>query len=240
MFKRFVVLAVFVFIVTLPLLSWGQAKEPKAKQSKCTVFMITGMDKSVSFEIIDHDLKNVFKKDLDQQYKASLKAWEVAKKAASKNKEEFKDPKPLRPQVKVLKEGVTKEEAETIKNNAEEEYLAKKESEQEAVEKSSSKFSVIQIKDWNKAVSLELIEDKKVQEKKKNLEADYKQVIKDWDELKKEAMKNKENYTYPKPSKPELKVLSKGLEWEKAKKALAKAEEDLKKKTASVSNKRKT
>jgi hypothetical protein len=182
-------------------------------------------------------------KDLNKEYKEALKAWNNAKKEAGKKKQEFKLPKPRKIQIKVLLKGATKEKAIESKRKAVEEYQAKAQADPspslDAAGGDTSKFTLVQIKDTDMSLSLELIEDKKVVERKKSLDAEYKQAVKDWEKAKKEAKRIKKKFTELKPSKPGLKVLKKGMSMEKAKAALAKAEEDLKKKTASTSNKKK-
>lgn len=122
-------LAVIGFILSCTQ-AWAQDPKKK-KEPRYSVLMVTAMDLTVKFQLLDDKIVTDFKRDLDKEYKEAVKEWERAKKEAKKNKEKFEQPKPNKPKVKVLKKGLKKDKAEEYKLEAEEEYRKKMEKESE-------------------------------------------------------------------------------------------------------------
>jgi len=79
-------------------------------------------------------------------------------------------------------------------------------------------------------VSFKVLQDDQAKNKGKELDAKYKEALKDWETAKKEAKKNKAKFEKPRPAKPKVKILKKGLSEEKAQAVADKAEEDYEKK----------
>jgi len=107
---RFLVLSMAMMTLSVPS---AFADLPRGGQEKTySVLMVTGLDKSVTFEVATEDVVKDLKLGLEKEFRDAVKIWEAARKEAKAKKEEFTDPKPNKPQVKILKKGLTKESKE--------------------------------------------------------------------------------------------------------------------------------
>jgi hypothetical protein len=203
--------------------------EAASKEPKFSVVKVTGMDQAVSFKVVGDELISDFRKMLDQDFRTAQREWEAAKKEAKKKKEEFTAPRPAKPQVQIVSKGLAKAKADEACAKAEEDYRNQQQGGGSG-EANDAKYSVLMITGQYGTVAFETATDRKVPEIKKSLEADYKAALKDWESRKKEAKKNKEKFEDPKPSKPAVKVVKKGLSEEKAGELRTKSEEDYLKK----------
>jgi hypothetical protein len=214
----------------------GQGKKKEA-DPVYAVLMITDTDKSVSFVIASGDDEKTLKLDFEKSFKESMKNWEAAKKEAMKNKLEFSDPKPLKPQIKILKKGLKKDEAETIKQKAEEEFKNKNNT--SGKDGGEIKYAVIQIKDMRESVSFEIIEDNKASDRIAGINKEYQISLKNWEKARIQAKNRKAEFYETKPAKPSAKVLKRGLSKDKAQEVLQKAQADQVKKSAGAASKKK-
>lgn len=218
-----------LMVLFLSILTVRGLAQEKDEDPKYSVLMITGTDKTFSLKIVDDELVNAFKKELDKEYREGLKEWEAAKKEAAKNKEEFNTPKPLKPQAKVLKKGLTSEEAKAFKEREEENLINGRGPSNG--EKGSTRYAVIMVTQSDESVSFEVTEEKKVNEVKGNLEQAYKETLKNWETAKKEAKKEKKEFKNPRPVKPLMRILKKGLPKDQAEALRKQSEDDHVKKT---------
>lgn len=188
------------------------AAGPKGKPAKFSVVKIKGFDGTISFEIVSADLLGELKKSHDKEYKEAVKKWTSDKAEAKKNKEEFATPKPTAPLVQVVASNLEMSKAEEIKKKAEEDLLKQQNGASNGGSSNKAeKYSVLKITGMDGSVSFEMELDKQVNALKKRLETEYKAALKDWDQKKKEASNNKDEFTDPRPSKPAVKIIKKGL-----------------------------
>ncbi|MHC4942775.1 MAG: hypothetical protein ACYTG7_07115 [Planctomycetota bacterium] len=97
----------------------------KEKPKKYSLLMIKGMSKAVVFKVLEDESVKAYKKELVDNYKQTLKDWEISKKEASKKKLTFTDPKPSMPEVKTLKRGLSTDKANELLQKEEEKYEKK-------------------------------------------------------------------------------------------------------------------
>ena len=107
-----------------------QDPKKKVKAPKYSAIMITQHDGTILFDTVEDSTVKELKKDLDRGYKDAVKQYDAAKKAAKKNKESFTTPRPVKPKLKVLAKGVSKEKANAAKEKAEQAHKKKTESAQ--------------------------------------------------------------------------------------------------------------
>jgi|GEM_PF-3128029 len=217
----------FMLGIILLMFTTEAVARTKVKPAKFSVVKIKGFDGAVTFEIISPELVGQLKTSLDKDYKAAVKKWKSDQTEAKKKKEEFTTPRPTAPLVQVLGKNLEMAKAEEFKKKAEEDY--RNQQNEEGDGKSSKKkvrYSVLKITGMDGAVSFEIDLDKQVNALKKKLETDYKAALKDWDLQKKEAKKNKEEFTLPRPSKPSVKIIKKGLDKLKAEATRQNSEDD--------------
>lgn len=103
------------------------AEQPPAKKSTYSVLQVIYSEDEVKFEVIaDQNVKSR-EQEIMQFYDDSVAEWEKEKKEAAKKKEEFDDPKPVKPKIKLLKFGLSEEKANEVKAK----YEAEEEKKQE-------------------------------------------------------------------------------------------------------------
>jgi hypothetical protein len=211
---------------------YQQPRDKSAKEPKYIVFSLTSADKAVTIVIVDQDLEREYRKEREMDYKSAVKDWEAAKKEALKNKAEFTDPKPKKPLIKVLKRGLSKEAANAFKQETEDKMAEKSAGRTPEGNAKPVKYSVLMVKGMYKVVVFKVLEDGLVISYKKELVDGYKQALKDWESAKKEAAKKKQTFADPKPYKPEVKILKRGLSPDKANETMEKEEAKYEKKTS--------
>ncbi|MFH2003054.1 MAG: hypothetical protein ABIK28_25530 [Planctomycetota bacterium] len=215
--------ALSTLLLQVPYGNGRTSQTPDEKPLKYDVMMVTDMADSVSFVVIESDLADSFKKEKDVEFKAALEKWNDAKSEARKKKEEFSDPKPVQFQIKTLKKGLSKEEADAAK--AEAEAKQKEEGSSSGGSSSDVKYAVIMQTGMNQEVDFKVIEAEKVKSFTLDLAKAYEAAVKSWNQAKKKAQVDKQKFETPKPMKPQVKVLKMGLSKEKADEALAKEQE---------------
>ena len=151
-------------------------------------------------EVVKKAEVNAFKKRLDEQFRAEVKAWEEAKRSAAKSKQPFDQPKPKKPAVKIHKktfksESEAKSYAESLRGKGDG-------FKPESAAKGPVGFAVVEIDGQAKVVT-----KAELASLKKKTEEDYRQAMKDYDEARKAAAKNKQPFDQPRPKKATIKVL---------------------------------
>lgn len=204
----------------------------KPTEPKYVVLLIEGLDGKSTIEVMEESLERIFRKDLEATYKKAIKNWGIAQKAAKDQKADFSDPKPQRPKIRVLKKGLTKEAAQTLKREKEAAWETERSEQISANSGKPVKYSVAMITGMYKSVVFKVLQDDMVKPQAKELETEYKDAIKTWEAAKKDAKKDKNEFVDPKPSKPSLKVLKRGLTRDKADSLMQKEEAKYEKKTA--------
>ncbi|GEM_PF-5680579 len=165
-------------------------------------------------------------RELQDKAKKDHASWEADRDAFQQNKanarKKFRDPEPAPLSLKIVKTGfATKEEAE---NDAEERQR-----------KSDGKYAVVKVTTIDGSVDHEIILQRKIKGKEKELEEEYEAALEKWDSGKTAWYNNSANlddpstpgtneskpYTARKPTKPKLERLQEGLaDEDAAKKAL--------------------
>ena len=97
----------------------GAKEKKKEKAPTYSVMEISKSDKDVTFLVLEDMKAAEKKKELEKAYEDALKSWEKGKSEAEKGKEEYTVPKPVRPRLKVLQQGLSKEKAEELKAKSE-------------------------------------------------------------------------------------------------------------------------
>lgn len=204
LFIALMIAVVFVFSATAP--------GAPARPGKVNIVKIIDTAGALRFEVIESDLVNYLKKEINTEYKQAKADWNKARadwedKTHSKK---FPCPKPVKPEFKVVAKGLQDESA------AQEELEVIQEKEP---------YSVVQVIEGEEKKTPEIVHNDEVKKMKYDLEMAYFEKVKQWNEEKLAfAEKQPEaEFDKPMPVEPDLKVLKKGLKTlEKAEAALEK------------------
>jgi len=143
--------------------------------------------------VVPADTLDDLKKGIQQEYTEAIHAWEGSKKEASKNNEEFSDPKPRRRAFDILVKSVpSKEQADALKPK----YVEK------LTRSRTIGFAVVSVGD-----ELQVVRNREVDALKESLEQEYRRELRAWEEAKKVAYDMGTAYDRPRPEKSTLKVL---------------------------------
>jgi hypothetical protein len=177
----------------------GGRPDPNASKAKSETYVVVQVGDRA--EVVKKSEVNAYKKRLDEQYRAEVKAWDEAKRAAAKGKQPFDQPKPKKPAIKIHRKTFkTEGEAKTFADSLRSKSGGSKGG--GFSPKGAEGYAVVEIDGQAKIVGKSEVADLK-----KKAEEDYKQATKDYNEAKKEAAKNKQPFDQPKPKKQIIKVL---------------------------------
>ncbi|MHC4202228.1 MAG: hypothetical protein ACYSU0_19730 [Planctomycetota bacterium] len=181
--------------------SLASGKESKRdKRVYYSVVQITGMDRSIAYEILENKMVSGRRKELVKEYRDAAIAWqrqaaEFRKDKANRGKA-YDEPRPSMPLFTVVKQNVRGKEAA-------EKFVAELE----------ARHSVIKIKGMDGKTTCEAVQSMKLGARMTEVQAEYRDAMKAWSE--EAAAFKKENsgksYTEPRPRKPSVIVVRRDL-----------------------------
>lgn len=164
--------------------------DPENKDGAKDPFCVVQVN--LDFEIVRKSELSSFRKKLAAEHKEALKDWEQAKKAARKAKEKFSQPKPRPAKVKVISSSLlTMEDAVKLRD------------------KTFARIDGYLVVDTG--ADLRVLRKSQLASLKKELEAEYQEAVRSYNDARNDARKGKRRFTEKKPMKPTVKVLVTGL-----------------------------
>jgi len=174
----------------------GKPTTPDNKKEKKEQWAVVQIGED--YQVVKKSELKSMKKDLEDRYRADVKAWNQSKKSAQKAKEKFDAPKPVRPKFKVVKKNFKFEaEAKTYVT-----VLKNRQGKKGAGGSKSEGYVVVDVDG-----SLKVASKSELASMKKEASEGYKQALKDYTKAKKEAAKNKQKFDAPKPAKSTIKTV---------------------------------
>jgi len=178
--------------------SFASGKESKRKEKRVyySIVQITGMGRSIAYEILETKMVTERRKELMKGYQDAARAWykqaiDFRKDKANRGKA-YDEPRPSMPLLSVVKQNVRgKEAAEKL------------------VAELEARHSVIKIKGMDGKTTCEAVQSMKLVAHMAEVQTEYKEALKAWND--EAAAFKKENpgksYAEPRPAKPSVIVV---------------------------------
>lgn len=163
-----------------------------ARPGALKVVMLIDCEGNVDFEVLDDEIINLVKKDLNNRCRTAKKEWSAAKKVWKKKYPDvpFCKPKPITPKVTVLKKG----------------FHTKGEAQSDLVEfRSSGPYCIYQVIRGDEE-SVRIDQCGKFNGIKYALETEYHQAVVDWLASKASFEEENAGETFDKPQPPKVKI----------------------------------
>jgi hypothetical protein len=157
------------------------------------------------FQVMKKEDVKSFKKKTSDRYRDEVKAYTRAKAAAAKAKESFKEPRPVLPRVKVLKQSFKSEsEANTYRDRmkATKGGGSKKGRAPSGGRDKPTSYAIVDV-----GGEMKIVEKSELSEMRKRADDNYRQAVKDHAQARKDAAKKKEKFTDPRPQKATIKTV---------------------------------
>lgn len=178
----------------------ARESKPKDKRVYYTVAQISGIDRSIAYEVIETTKVAAWRAELMKEYREAVKTWNGEAAAFRKDKanrgKKFDKPRPAMPFFVVVKQNIRGKDAAD-----------------KLVAELEARHSVVKIKGIDGKTTYEAVQSMKLASRKAELDAQYKEAVARRQE--ESAAFRKENpgkaFTEPKPGRPSMIVVRKDL-----------------------------